>query len=120
MLIASGYAIGNIKGALASWRYEFLIVGAVCASFGIVLFVFLPNSPVTFRGFSHEEKLIMVARMRKNQTGIEQRRIRWDHIREAVTDYKSWAFLLLGVLGNIPNGGISNFSTLVIQGLGFE
>jgi hypothetical protein len=26
----------------------------------------------------------------------------------------------LGVVGNIPNGGISNFSTLVIKGLGFE
>lgn len=32
----------------------------------------------------------MIARMRKNQTGIEQRRIRWDHLREAVLDYKSW------------------------------
>lgn len=62
----------------------------------------------------------MIARMRKNQTGIENRRIRWDHLKEALLDYKSWAFLLLGVLGNIPNGGISNFSTLVIQGLGFE
>lgn len=82
--------------------------------------LFLPNSPVTFRGFTHDEKLLMIARMRKNQTGIEQRRIRWDHIQEAVCDYKSWCFLLLGVLGNIPNGGISNFSTLVIKGLGFE
>jgi hypothetical protein len=119
-MLIKGYGIGSIKGSLPSWRYEFLIVGAFCAAFGIVLSFFLPNSPVTFRGFSHEEKLIMVARMRKNQTGIEQRKIRWDHIREAVTDYKSWAFLLLGVLGNIPNGGISNFSTLVIKGLGFK
>lgn len=31
-----------------------------------------------------------------------------------------WIFFLLGVVANIPNGGISNFSTLVIQGLGFD
>ncbi|OCF42569.1 hypothetical protein I317_03553 [Kwoniella heveanensis CBS 569] len=115
-----GYGIGNIKGALASWRYEFLIVGAFCSAWGIVLLLFLPNSPVTFKGFSHEEKLLMIARMRKNQTGIESRRINWGQIREACTDYKSYMFFLLGLLGNIPNGGLSNFSTLVISGLGFD
>lgn len=32
-----GYGIGNIHGALASWRYEFLIIGALCACWGIVI-----------------------------------------------------------------------------------
>lgn len=35
-------------------------------------------------------------------------------------DYKTWLFTLLGFVGNVPNGGISNFSTLVIKGLGFN
>jgi hypothetical protein len=85
---------GQIKGALASWRYEFLIVGAVCAAWGIALFWLLPNSPATFRGFTHDEKLIMIARMRKNQTGIEGRRIKWHQIREAFTDYKTYLFMV--------------------------
>ncbi|KAJ1328158.1 MFS transporter ACS family allantoate permease [Microdochium nivale] len=114
-----GYGIGNIKGALESWRYEFLVVGAFCAAWGIVLVFCLPNSPRTIRGFSHEEKLIMVARLRSNQTGIEQRRINWAQIKEAYLDYKTWLFTLLGFVANVPNGGISNFSTLVIKGLGF-
>jgi len=58
--------------------------------------------------------------MRRNQTGIEQRRIDWGQIKEAYTDYKTWLFMLLGFVANIPNGGISNFSTLVIRGLGFD
>lgn len=120
MIRCAGYGIGNIKGALESWRYEFLIIGAVCAAWGIVLVFMLPNSPTTFRGFSHEEKLIMIARMRRNQTGIEQRRVNWAHIQEAFLDYKTWIYFFLGFVGNIPNGGISNFSTLVIQGLGFD
>lgn len=62
----------------------------------------------------------MIARMRRNQTGVEQRRINWLQIKEAYLDYKTWLFTLLGFLGNIPNGGISNFSTLVIKGLGFN
>jgi len=115
-----GYGIGHIKGSLASWRLEFLIVGAFCAVWGVVLFFLLPNSPATFRGFSHEEKLLIIARMRRNQTGIEQRRIDWGQIKEAYMDYKTWMFMLLGFVANIPNGGISNFSTLVIKGLGFD
>ena len=62
----------------------------------------------------------MIARMRRNQTGVEQRHINWNQIREAYCDYKTWLFFFLGFVANIPNGGISNFSTLVIQGLGFN
>lgn len=112
-----GFAIGHIKGALASWRYEFIIVGAFCSAWGIVMWFLLPNSPTTFRGFSHEEKLMIIARMRRNQTGIEHRQIKTDQIWETVRDYKTWMYLFLGFVCNIPNGGISNFSTLVIQGL---
>ncbi|KAK8050330.1 major facilitator superfamily domain-containing protein [Apiospora phragmitis] len=114
-----GYGIGHIQGSLASWRYEFIVVGAFCAAWALVLALLLPNSPRTIRGFTHNEKLIMIARMRRNRTGIEQRRVRWGQVREAYLDYKTWLFTLLGFMSNVPNGGISNFSTLVIQGLGF-
>ena len=115
-----GYAIGHIKGALASWRYEFIVVGALCSFWAIMLFLLLPNSPRTIWGFSRDDKLLMIARIRRNQTGIEQRKINWGQVREAYSDYKTWMFTLLGFFANIPNGGISNFSTLVIQGLGFD
>ena len=62
----------------------------------------------------------MIARMRRNHSGEEQKRINWDQIREAYLDYKTWLFTLLGFFSNLPNGGISNFSTLVIKGLGFN
>lgn len=62
----------------------------------------------------------MIARTRRNQTGVERRLTNWSQIKEAYLDYKTWLFTLLGFFANIPNGGISNFSTLVIQGLGFD
>lgn len=58
--------------------------------------------------------------MRRNQTGVEQQSINWSQVKEAYLDYKTWLFFTLGFVANIPNGGISNFSTLVIQGLGFD
>lgn len=35
---------------------------------------------------------------------------------EAFTDIKLYLFFLLGLVGNVPNGGISNFGTLIIKG----
>ncbi|KPM33980.1 hypothetical protein AK830_g12593 [Neonectria ditissima] len=118
-----GYGIGNINsGALPSWRYEFLVVGAFCSAWALALVALLPNSPRTIRGLSHDERLVAIARMRRNQTGVEQRTraVSWPQVREAYLDYKTWLFTLLGFVSNVPNGGISNFSTLVIRGLGFD
>ena len=32
-----GYGIGHIRGPLPSWKYEFIIVGALCCCWGIVM-----------------------------------------------------------------------------------
>ncbi|KAI3331192.1 putative MFS allantoate transporter [Ustulina deusta] len=115
-----GYAIGNIKGALPSWKYEFLIVGALCSAWGIVMFIFLPDSPVTAKSLSRAEKRMTVQRLRENQTGIENKHVKMYQVKEAFFDIKSYLFFLVGVVGNVPNGGISNFGTLIIQGFGFS
>ena len=115
-----GYGIGQIKGALSSWKYEFLIIGALCACWGIVMIIFLPDSPVTARQLSSREKRLAVERLRDNQTGIENRTMKPRQILEAFFDWKVWTFFLLGFSGNIPNGGISNFGTLIIKGFGFS
>ncbi|KAI0407297.1 putative MFS allantoate transporter [Xylaria palmicola] len=115
-----GYAIGSIKGALPSWKYEFLIIGALCSAWGIVMFIFLPDSPVTAKGLSRAEKRMAVQRLRENQTGIENKHLKGYQVKEAFLDVKLYLFYFLGLVGNIPNGGISNFGTLIIKGFGFS
>ncbi|EED18074.1 MFS allantoate transporter, putative [Talaromyces stipitatus ATCC 10500] len=115
-----GYGIGNIRGALPSWKYEFLIIGALCSVWGIVMFIYLPDSPVTAKGLTLRERRIAVERLRENQTGIENKHLKPYQIREAFTDYKLYMFFLLGVVCNVPNGGISNFGTIIIKGFGFS
>ncbi|KAK1231924.1 hypothetical protein PQX77_004943 [Marasmius sp. AFHP31] len=115
-----GYAIGHIKGDLPSWKYEFLIIGALCSAWGIIMYIILPDSPPAARQFTRKERLIAVARLRGNQTGVDNKKFKWDQFKEALGDLKSWLFFLLGFVANIPNGGISNFSTLIIKGLGFD
>ncbi|KAL1979619.1 hypothetical protein VTN96DRAFT_5441 [Rasamsonia emersonii] len=115
-----GYAIGHIRGALPSWKYEFLVIGALCSAWGIVMFLFLPDSPVTAPGLSLKHRRMAVERLRENQTGVENKHLKPYQIWEAFTDYKLYFFFILGVVCNIPNGGISNFGTIIIQGFGFS
>ncbi|KAB8532561.1 hypothetical protein FH972_025506 [Carpinus fangiana] len=115
-----GYGIGQIKDMLPSWKYEFLIVGALCSTWGIVLFSFLPDSPISASRLSHREKRVAVERLRGNQTGVENKHFKWYQVREAFFDYKLYLFFLLGLVGNTPNGGISNFGTIIIKGFGFS
>lgn len=87
---------------------RFLIVGALCSVWGIVLFFILPDSPPTTRTFTRGERLLAVGRLRENQTGVDNKKFKWDQFRETFYDPKTWLFFLLGLVGNIPNGGISN------------
>jgi MFS family permease len=78
-----GYAIGHIKGALASWRYEFIIIGALCCTWGIVLSIFLPDSPVKAKFLNDREKRIAVERLKANQTGVENKHLKM---------YQGWCY----------------------------
>lgn len=115
-----GYGIGHIRGSLPSWRYEFLIVGACCCTWGIVLLLFLPDSPVSAKFLSQTEKRMSVERLRENQTGVENKHFKLYQVKEAALDYKTYLFFLIGLVANIPNGGISNFGTLIIEGFGLS
>ncbi|WYZ35856.1 hypothetical protein EsH8_X_000503 [Colletotrichum jinshuiense] len=115
-----GYGIGNIKGALASWKYEFLIIGALCCAWGIVIAVFLPDNPITSKKLNQREKRIIIERLRENQTGVENKTLKLYQAREAFTDYKLYFFFMIALLQAIVNGGTSNFGTLIIKGFKFS
>lgn len=131
-----GYAIGHIKGALPSWKYEFLIMygwlpsakrkllighgGALCSVWGIVIVVMLPDSPVSARLLTPRQRRMAVERLKENQTGVENKHLKFYQLKEAFLDYKLYLFFILGVVGNITNGGISNFGTIISGGFGFS
>ncbi|KAL2882797.1 hypothetical protein SGCOL_002009 [Colletotrichum sp. CLE4] len=115
-----GYGIGNIKGALVSWKYEFIIVGTLCCAWGIVIAVFLPDNPITSNKLTNREKKIVVERLRENQTGVENKTLKLYQVREAFTDYKLYFFFTIALLQAIVNGGTSNFGTLIIKGFKFS
>ncbi|KIY67095.1 MFS general substrate transporter [Cylindrobasidium torrendii FP15055 ss-10] len=115
-----GYGIGQIKGALPSWRYEFLIIGALCSAWAVALWIFVPDSPYRTHWFTRRERLMIISRKRKDQNLTQNRDWKWDQVLEAFIDPKTYLFFLFGFTANVPNGGTSNFGTLIVKGFGFD
>ncbi|KAF2152746.1 MFS transporter [Myriangium duriaei CBS 260.36] len=112
-----GYGIGHIKSSIPAWKFEFIIIGALCIIWGIVITIFMPDSPVTAKFLSDHEKRITVIRLKDNQTGVENKHLKAYQVWEAFRDPKLYLFYILGTVCNLPNGGISNFGTLIVQGI---
>jgi MFS transporter, ACS family, allantoate permease len=68
----------------------FLIFGPLTIGWGIVLFFFIPTSPMTAWFLSERERKIAVMRVIKNHTGIENRRYKVYQVKEALTDPQAW------------------------------
>ena len=72
--------------------------GALCSVWGIVMFIFLPDSPVSAPGLSQRQRRIAVERLKENQTGVENKHIKPRQILEAFMDYKLYFFFVLGAV----------------------
>lgn len=60
------------------------------------MFISLPDSPVTAPLLSRKHRRMAVERLRENQTGVENKRLKPHQIKEAFLDYKLYLFFLLG------------------------
>ncbi|BCS16903.1 hypothetical protein ALUC_81110A [Aspergillus luchuensis] len=110
------YAIGQLN-TFPVWRAVFLICGGATIIWGVVMMIFLPNSILSSKRFTVEEKVLLIGRGRKNQTGILNRSIKWYQIREAFIDPQVWLLFLFTLLNETINGGVANFGKLIIKGL---
>ncbi|KAK1922842.1 major facilitator superfamily domain-containing protein [Papiliotrema laurentii] len=115
-----GFGIGHIGGALSSWKYEFLIIGAACSLWAIVMAIIIPDAPHHTRWLTRREAVVVMSRKRHDHHTVEKRQLRWEQVWECAKDPKVYLFFLLGLFANIPNGATSNFGTLVIKGFGFD
>lgn len=112
------YAIGQIKGSLAPWRYQFMIIGSVSSLWGVALWFLLPDSPLTAYFLTTEQKVIAVERMRWEQIGIENKTIKMEQIKEAFKDPKTWFYVLMTFLCNFTNGAVTGFGSIIVKSFG--
>ncbi|OAA80446.1 Major facilitator superfamily domain, general substrate transporter [Akanthomyces lecanii RCEF 1005] len=113
------YGIGHIK-TIAPWKAVFLFFGAATVSWSVVIFFFLPEDPGKARYLTKEEREKAVKRVKTNMTGSKTTKIDWSQCLEAVCDLQVWLLVLIQLSGQIANGGVQGFGSIVIHGMGFE
>lgn len=127
-----GTGIGKMVGALTSfgfqhyagttfksWQIMFLVWGLITIFWGVLVFLFLPNNPMTSR-LTEVEKRWAVERLRANMTGVENKHWKWYQFYELLNDPQSWLLSLIVLLSDIPNGFISSYQATVISSFGFN
>ena len=98
------YGIGHTHTALHPWRLLFLVLGAFSLLWAIVLWFFLPDNPLKCWYMSDREKYVVLERVKDNNTGVEDKKIKWYQVRECLMDPKTWLLAVFAVSQNIPNG----------------
>lgn len=116
----ANWGLGQINGGKSSWRYMYYFAGALTIAWGIALWFILPPDPVRARGFSDRERYILVARLRTNNAGVRNTRFKGAQVRELLLDLNFWTVFAIAFLSQIPNGPMSSFIPIIINGMGFS
>ncbi|KAH8790754.1 putative allantoate permease [Hyaloscypha finlandica] len=113
------WGIAHIQGKLQTWKYLFLIYGAITAFFGAILFFTLPDGPSKSKFLTEEERAIAVDRVQMNggKKVVSYQRYQ---VIEALSDPQAWLLVLNTFCVNVATGGLSSFGYILIQGFGFS
>ncbi|KAH7156030.1 major facilitator superfamily domain-containing protein [Dactylonectria macrodidyma] len=108
------------SGPLEAWRWLFVMLGIITALWGIVMLFALPDTPKTARFLKPEQRIIANQRPQENQRTFKTNK--WSHTQfmEALKDPKTWFLFVIMTISCLTNGVISNFTSLIVAGLGYD
>ena len=112
------YCFSEIKSPpspIKSWQALFIAYGSLSVLWGAFVFFWMPDSPMRAKCFSEEDKKLMVERVRKNQTGLQNRKFRKEQATEALMDPQSWCYCLIAICTTLPTSGLGAFANIIIQ-----
>jgi ACS family allantoate permease-like MFS transporter len=116
--LAYGVSFSNSK--IATWRIFYIAIGAMTIIVGFLVAVFLPDSPVKAKRFTDAEKVAAILRVKQNLSGTQNAHLKKGQVLESLTDVRVWLVCLVTLLTSIPNGGISNFSSILLTTFGYS
>ncbi|KAL6411352.1 allantoate permease [Ilyonectria robusta] len=109
------YGVGQAKG-WDVWRIIYVLCGGLTICWGVLLFFFLPNNILDAKRYTVEERAMLIAQSAANRTGVFNRKIKTAQIKEVFCDSQIWLLFFFTLLNETVNGGIANFSKLIVKG----
>ncbi|KAJ7885256.1 major facilitator superfamily domain-containing protein [Mycena olivaceomarginata] len=114
------YGLGHATGSqVPRWALIFLVLGAVTTCWGVFMFFKLPDSPVFAPFLSQRQKTIAIKRVAENRIGTKNKVFKYYQLVQAFADPKTYILFVASVAAQIPNGVVTNFSSIIISGMGF-
>lgn len=119
---AYGLAIRDNEGTLPmrGWKLLFVIIGVITIVLGVVFIAHIPDTPAEAWFLSETERAQVLERIRDNKQGFGNRHFKWVQFKEVWIDPRTYLYFFLQVLGNIPNGSLTNFGSILITGMGYD
>jgi MFS transporter, ACS family, allantoate permease len=77
----------------------YFLTGGLAILVGIAVIFWMPDSPVHAEFLTRDERVIAVERIRDDQGGTENKRIKKSQIIEAVSDIRTWLVVVLTIIG---------------------
>ncbi|KAJ1978672.1 hypothetical protein H4R33_005922 [Dimargaris cristalligena] len=117
------FAIGHMDHTanLRAWQWLFLLEGIPSVILGVLTWFVIPDGPLTaHRWLTPREREYAVKRLARDCTDISDSKFEWSQFKAAITDYKTWFYMImfLGFLN--PLYAMSLFQPTVIRDLGFS
>lgn len=101
--------------SIEAWKILFITTGGITILLGILIFFHIPNKPTEAWFLNEHEKYLVVERIRDNQQGFGSKEFKKYQLIEALLDPKTWLYFVLAIANNIPNGGLTNFGSILMN-----
>ncbi|KAL2113150.1 hypothetical protein VUR80DRAFT_5229 [Thermomyces stellatus] len=114
------YGLGHVSGGkLQPWQYMYFTAGAATLLWGVALWWLFPDTPQLAKGFTDDERKMILERVRRNNAGAENKRFKSYQFFEALADYRLWGVCILSIASCTGSGAVTTFSPIVFNGMGF-
>ena len=115
------YGLAHVTHShLHPWQIMYLFAGSVSFVWGISLLWIFPDSPQRAKGFSDEEKKLLIERVRVNNSGLENQHVKLYQIGEALLEYQFWGIMILSLLSCTGSAVATSFASILFTSFGFD
>ena len=115
------YGVFQIEGgALATWKYLFLLEGSLTVIFAVVAFLFLPYSAAHARFLNDDEKKLAFYRIQVDSSAIVNEKFSVREAMKVMNHPSSWVILGIEICLGVPLQGVALFLPQIVARLGYE
>lgn len=87
---------------LAPYKIIYILLGGLAILVGIAVLIWLPDSPVHANFLDKEERIAALERVRDDQGGTVNKKLKKDQVIEALLDIRTWVIVLSTVTSAFP------------------